>query len=274
MMQEETYNEGVYSASTTQARYDAKYSTSSLLENVTFSYSSEAARASSVICPPSPSITPKLQPLLHELPIFHNSLADTMDCFFGTAPYTELPSNWPPLLYSAPTQSVSALEFLYTVSVDLDNHGIPVCTGDAVAAKSKNVQARRRSRGADSGYYQCLECDAVFTSKKNLTSHSVRHTGKMHPILTLLDGKPFQCGICSDSLKRKGDLLRHVRIVHGRQTKLPCTVCKTHTATDLEGLNLHLTTEHVGDPAAIEISRLIMQAVGFKPAGERKPSYR
>lgn len=77
------------------------------------------------------------------------------------------------------------------------------------------------------------------------------------------EGRPFKCGICPDALKRRGDLLRHVRVVHGRQTRIPCPVCLDSSTqfSGLPGLKVHLEGSHVGDPEAERMAKLITAAV-------------
>jgi len=98
------------------------------------------------------------------------------------------------------------------------------------------------------------DCGKSFANNKNLNSHRVRHS----------QDKPFGCLLCPETLKRRGDLLRHVRVVHGRQSKLACLLCADDTSSDLRRLGVHYGLYHSGQEKGIELAGLIEAVVDFK----------
>ncbi|XP_047121882.1 zinc finger protein 761-like isoform X3 [Schistocerca piceifrons] len=54
--------------------------------------------------------------------------------------------------------------------------------------------------------YQCSTCSKAFQTKHHLERHQVIHTKK----------RPFKCPYCSYSCNAQGNMIKHVRTVHGR----------------------------------------------------------
>ncbi|XP_047003740.1 zinc finger protein 761-like isoform X4 [Schistocerca americana] len=54
--------------------------------------------------------------------------------------------------------------------------------------------------------YQCTTCSKAFQTKHHLERHQVIHTKK----------RPFKCPYCSYSCNAQGNMIKHVRTVHGR----------------------------------------------------------
>lgn len=65
---------------------------------------------------------------------------------------------------------------------------------------------------------ECSLCCKRFSSRSNLNTHSMLHSGV----------KPFSCDVCGRQFSQKGNLLRH-SAVHSRKRRLfGCDVCGKH----------------------------------------------
>jgi hypothetical protein len=159
--------------------------------------------------PPSPTITPGID----LLPYNNSYLLENIDDFFvgggGSMlqQYLHIPStnsrDWSIIQSPTPILSLSPLEWLQNISVDLDNYGIPsprgVVTSNKATSKRKAVAVKKTRVSSSSStsslpgqaHYPCHECDSVFTSRKNLNSHSIRHTGMSCNLLILFRWKTF-----------------------------------------------------------------------------------
>ncbi|KAL3899564.1 MAG: hypothetical protein SGCHY_001947, partial [Lobulomycetales sp.] len=76
-------------------------------------------------------------------------------------------------------------------------------------------------------------CNHEFYRAKNFKSHMVKHTS----------ARPFACQICKERLKRRGDMLRHIRVIHGRQPVIHCPFCGTACA-GVRGCRDHVHERH------------------------------
>jgi hypothetical protein len=94
------------------------------------------------------------------------------------------PHEWTIVQSPSPVQSFSIVELLQDVAVELDSRGIPLYSNEAKGGKTVGV-VKKIKRASGQGNYQCLECNSVFSSRKNLNSHAIRHTSMFFVILTL-----------------------------------------------------------------------------------------
>ena len=115
------------------------------------------------------------------------------------------------------------------------------------------------------GRFTCPEpdCGRVFDKAKNLNSHITKHSSE----------KPFKCRLCPESLKRKGDLLRHIRVCHGKSEvgkRLDCAYCPSFRASDLNSIYSHLQGCHNGNPEAMQFSKVLETVLSFKKRPSKK----
>ena len=99
-----------------------------------------------------------------------------------------------------------------------------------------NVEKPKRPRSTPlkgTRSYVCLECQSGFDTLKGYNSHMVKHA----------TARPFKCLICKDEMKRKGDLLRHVRNTHGKQGLMRCPRCPS--VCSLREMPHHVKSVHL-----------------------------
>jgi len=63
--------------------------------------------------------------------------------------------------------------------------------------------------------YPCTECEATFSSKRNLTAHAVVHTGQRNK---------HKCLHCKKEFSQKGNLTVHM-LTHSGQKNFACDIC-------------------------------------------------
>ncbi|KAL1685056.1 hypothetical protein GGG16DRAFT_67065 [Schizophyllum commune] len=78
-------------------------------------------------------------------------------------------------------------------------------------AQTQASLKRRRSISPSRSLFPCHQCPKTFTRKKNLDDHILRHR----------DRREYVCNAvaCLSRFNTRGDLARHVRVVHGSRPR-------------------------------------------------------
>ncbi|KAL8567891.1 hypothetical protein ACOMHN_059013 [Nucella lapillus] len=115
---------------------------------------------------------------------------------------------------------------------------LPQTPGDSGGADSDNfpapkscVQGNPRASGRDAKILLCEYCDASFTSSSGLYYHKA----SMHL------QKKFVCTICGKVLRRKENLMHHMK-THNNPTSTECPYC--HVYFGAKHISSHIVENH------------------------------
>ena len=116
------------------------------------------------------------------------------------------------------------------------------------------------SVSSDSSQWQCPQCNAVFTHRKNMLKHvRYKHEGVRYPcsqcdykatlisslkvhIESVHDGVKYPCSQCPHKATTQSNLKVHIESVHGG-VKYPCNKCD-YKATQQSNLKVHIKSKH------------------------------
>ncbi|XP_035700875.1 zinc finger protein OZF-like [Folsomia candida] len=101
-------------------------------------------------------------------------------------------------------------------------------------ARNYGLKVHKRLHSADPRPFQCPECDRAFTQEGNLLLHVKTVHGKVKDVVA--------CPQCAKKFGRKCDMVTHLRSVH-LQIRHPCPHCG-HSFTQKSSLRTHLKKVH------------------------------
>ena len=94
---------------------------------------------------------------------------------------------------------------------------VPVPVFNERTLEKMKKMERRRKRGLV--VYYCKECNFATPDKFSLVQHSRTHSGE----------RPFECGICDDKFRQKGNLTQHL-LTH-QEGRFECDQCDYKSTT-------------------------------------------
>ncbi len=131
------------------------------------------------------------------------------------------------------TQDIEGTTLLLAVPVDEEE-------ANSAQQEQKSGQSRSNAKPVSTQNkehrpFQCGVCNATFKRKEHAQRHILRHTGE----------KPHKCPMCEQTFRQQGSVKIHMRAVHTGETPFKCDQCGKAFPVRYR-LNEHMA-EHTGD---------------------------